>query len=140
MRKQSLVLGVAVLLISGGIASAQIAVPPGQDNPVRSGFQNGAHAGSAAGICSECYALIHSVNRTPEGLEWWGRSLSRRDRHHGSGDVQARCQTCGQIPATDVLLRGGADGIRALSADQEAWPRLHRGGTLAHPRRNLAIG
>ena len=34
MRKQSLVLGVAVLLISGGIASAQIAVPPGQDNPV----------------------------------------------------------------------------------------------------------
>ena len=34
MRKQSLVLGVAVLLISGGIASAQIAAPPGQDNPV----------------------------------------------------------------------------------------------------------
>ena len=31
MRKQSLVLGVAVLLISGGIASAEIAVPPGQD-------------------------------------------------------------------------------------------------------------
>src|ERR1700730_13372493 len=109
MRKQSLVLGVAVLLISGGIASAQIAVPRGQDNPVatppsvatpnkphpetngapvRSGFQNGAHAGSAAGICSECYALIHSVNRTPEGLKWWERSLSRRDRHHGSGDAQ----------------------------------------------------
>jgi hypothetical protein len=34
MRRRSLVLGVAVLLISGGIASAQIAVPPGQDNPV----------------------------------------------------------------------------------------------------------
>ena len=24
-------------------------------------------------------------------------------------------------------------GVRALSADQEAWPRLHGGGTLAHP-------
>jgi len=34
MHKQSLVLGVAVLLISGGLASAQVAVPPGQDNPV----------------------------------------------------------------------------------------------------------
>jgi hypothetical protein len=33
MRNRSLVLGVAVLLVSGGIASAQ-AVPPGQDNPV----------------------------------------------------------------------------------------------------------
>src|SRR5215469_13417246 len=32
-----------------------------------------------------------------------------------------------QIPSTNVLLRGGADGIRALSADQEAWSRLHRG-------------
>jgi hypothetical protein len=33
MRNRSLVLGVAVLLVSAGIASAQ-AVPPGQDNPV----------------------------------------------------------------------------------------------------------
>src|SRR5258708_10791702 len=67
------------------------------------------------------------------GGSWWGGSLSRRDRHRGSGDAQARRQTCGQIPSTDVLLRGGADGIRALSADQEAWPRLHRGGALADP-------
>jgi hypothetical protein len=34
MRERSLVLGAAVLLISGGIVSAQIAVPPGQDDPV----------------------------------------------------------------------------------------------------------
>jgi hypothetical protein len=34
MRKRSFVLGVAVLLVGGGIASAQIAVPPGQDHPV----------------------------------------------------------------------------------------------------------
>src|ERR1700730_5235673 len=94
MRKQSLVLGVAVLLISGGIASAQIAVPRGQDTPVatppsvatpnkphpetngapvRSGFQNGAHAGSTAGICSECYALImiswsKNSNRFPKDI------------------------------------------------------------------------
>jgi hypothetical protein len=33
MRNRSLVLGVAVLLVSAGIASAQ-AVPPEQDNPV----------------------------------------------------------------------------------------------------------
>ncbi len=67
------------------------------------------------------------------GWSWRGRSLSRRDRHHGSGDAQARHQTCGQIPSTDVLLRGGADWIRALSADREALPRLHRGGPLAYP-------
>jgi hypothetical protein len=36
MRSRSLILGSAVLLISGGIASAQIAVPPGQDSPVAS--------------------------------------------------------------------------------------------------------
>jgi hypothetical protein len=34
MRNRSLILGSAVLLISGGIASAQIAVPSGQDSPV----------------------------------------------------------------------------------------------------------
>src|SRR5258706_14765943 len=59
---------------------------------------------------------------------------------HGSGDAQARRQTCGQIPSTDVLLRGGADGIRALSADQEAWPRLHRGGALADPEETWRSG
>jgi hypothetical protein len=60
----------------------------------------------------------------------------RRDRYHGSGDAQARHQTCGQIPSTDVLLRGWADGIRAPSVDRDAreseiWERaccagLHR--------------
>src|ERR1700691_192766 len=45
------------------------------------------------------------------GGSWRGGSLSRRDRHHGSGDAQARHQACGQIPSTDVLLRGGADGL-----------------------------
>ena len=34
MCKRTLILGAAVLLICGGIASAQIAVPPGQDSPV----------------------------------------------------------------------------------------------------------
>ena len=34
-----------------------------------------------------------------------------------------------------VLLRGGADGIRALSADQEAWSRLHRGGPSLIPKK-----
>src|SRR5258708_33258946 len=71
------------------------------------------------------------------GGSWCAGSVSRRDRHRGSGDAQARRQTCGQIPSTDVLLRGGADGIRALSADQEAWPRLHRGGALGRARRIL---
>ena len=45
------------------------------------------------------------------------RSIPRKRR------VQARCQTCGQLPSTDVLLRGGADGygvyrlIRKLGHD-----------------------
>jgi transposase len=62
--------------------------------------------------------LIHSVNRTPEGLKWWGRSLSRRDRHHGSGDVQARCQTCGQIKLVAKL----AAKCRQLTFCYEAGP------------------
>jgi hypothetical protein len=45
-----------------------------------------------------------------------------------------------QIPSTDVLLRGGANGIRALSADPEACPRLHRSGTLAHPEETWRSG
>jgi DNA replication protein DnaC len=38
------------------------------------------------------------------------------------------------------LLRGGADGIRALSANQEAWSRLHRGGPLTHPEETRRSG
>ena len=55
------------------------------------------------------------------------RSTPRKRRRASS------MPNCGQIPPTDVLLRGGVDGIRALSADQEAWPGPHRGGTLAQP-------
>src|SRR5262245_17240770 len=74
------------------------------------------------------------------GGSWRGRSLSRRNRHHGSGDAQARHQACDEIPSTHVLLRGGADGIRALSADPEAWSRLHRGGALADPEETRRSG
>src|SRR5215475_268370 len=52
----------------------------------------------------------------------------------------ARHQACGEIPSTNVLLRGGANGIRALSADQEAWSRLHRGGPLTHPEKARRSG
>src|SRR6266478_4417398 len=45
-----------------------------------------------------------------------------------------------KLPSTDVLLRGGADGIRAPSVDWEAWPRLHRGGALAHPEETWRSG
>ena len=34
----------------------------------------------------------------------------------------------------------GPTGIRALSADQEAWPRLHRGSTLADPEETWRSG
>src|ERR1700730_16850483 len=65
------------------------------------------------------------------------RLVGEQEVEGRSGDAQARCQTCGQIQSTEVLLRGGADGIRA---DQEAWPRLHRGGTLVHPEETWRSG
>src|SRR5258708_22274935 len=95
---------------------------------------------SIAGLSSESIRQSCAMRLRSRRMVVAGRSLSWRDRHHGSGDAQARHQTCGQIPSTDVLLRGGADGIRALSADQEAWPRLHRGGALADPEETWRSG
>src|SRR5258707_9896759 len=95
---------------------------------------------SIAGLSSESIRQSCAMRLRSRRMVVAGRSLSWRDRHHGSGDAQARHQTCGQIPSTDVLLRGGADGIRALSADQEAWPRLHRGGAVADPEETWRSG
>ena len=44
-----------------------------------------------------------------------------------------RRQRYGSSWPSDVLLRGRADGVRALSADQEAQPRVPGCGSLAHP-------
>ena len=41
---------------------------------------------------------------------------------------------------TDVLLRGRADRIWALPADQETWARVHGGGTLAHSEKARRAG
>ena len=37
-----------------------------------------------------------------------------------------------QVPAADVLLRGGADRLWAAPAGQESWARVHCGRPLAH--------
>jgi transposase len=52
-----------------------------------------------------------------------GRSLSRRDRHHGSGDAQARCQTAAKYRQLTFCYEAGPTGyglyrlIRKLSQD-----------------------
>ena len=48
-----------------------------------------------------------------------------------AGDGEARAEACRQVRAADVLLRGGADRVRALSADQEPRHRMRGGGAVA---------
>src|SRR5262249_41939373 len=120
------------LLSFRGISTPSL---PAQGEQRRSSFFNKSRDIPLESIRRSCAMPLRSRRRVVAG-----RSLSRRDRHHGSSDAQARPQACDEIPSTNVLLRGGADGIRALSADQEAWSRLHRGGPLAHPEKNPAIG
>src|SRR5258706_7648200 len=110
------------------------------DWPGRASNKEGESWTSIAGLSSESIRQSCAMRLRSRRMVVTGRSLSWRDRHHGSGDAQARRQACGQIPSTDVLLRGGADGIRALSADQEAWPRLHRGGAFADPEETWRSG
>src|SRR5215831_12403786 len=115
------------LLSFRGISTPSL---PAQGEQRRSSFFNKSRDIPLESIRRSCAMPLRSRRRVVAG-----RSLSRRDRHHGSSDAQARHQACDEIPSTNVLLRGGADGIRALSADQEAWSRLHRGGPLAHPEK-----
>ena len=47
--------------------------------------------------------------------------------------TEARGQACNEIPSSDVLLRGRADGIQATQTNREPRPRLHGGGSLTYP-------
>src|SRR5205807_9002258 len=49
------------------------------------------------------------------------------------GNREAGPQACRQVPAADVLLRGRADRVRAVPADQGPRARMRGGGTVADP-------
>src|SRR5262252_5360427 len=87
-------------------------------------------ARSLASIRRSCEMPLRSRRRVVAGTFAFSAKSTPRKRRRAT-----RHQACDEIPSTNVLLRGGADGIRALSADQEAWSRLHRGGPLAHPEK-----
>src|SRR5580693_9395728 len=93
---------------------------------------------SRAFIGIDTSKLRNAVAVAEEGRDGEVRYLGEIDTTEAA--TQARHQTCGQIPSTDVLLRGWADGIRAPSVDREAWPRLHRGGPLADPKETWRSG
>ena len=62
------------------------------DWPGRASNKEGESWTSIAGLSSESIRQSCACGCGCGGWSWWGRSLSRRDRHHGSGDAQARRQ------------------------------------------------
>src|SRR5260370_21956199 len=98
---------------------------------------------SIAGLSSESIRQSCAMRLRSRRMVVAGRSLSWRDRHHGSGDAQARHQTCGQIPSTDVLLhreqRIALEELRgAVREESERVERLEQAIRDAGPEWSLA--